>query len=232
MEAVSPADTPNVDNWPWKWDKSLTDYIPATKAFKDLTGQTFGTLTTQYPVKIGKNVKWVCECSCGKKQHKVKTGDLTSGKVASCGCGYPDKGKYHPNAKWVGNIPGAYLAQIHTGARVRGIPVEVSDEYIAGLFDEQEGKCALTGFPIKFGTYKVKGTASLDRINSKHGYIEDNIQWVHKDVNKIKLAFDESYLIYLCFSICKHVINKRQQLLKDVYGEEYFMHYLAGHLTI
>ena len=34
-------------------------------------------------------------------------------------------------------------------------------------------------------------TASLDRIDSSKGYTEDNIQWVHKDVNQMKMDLPE-----------------------------------------
>ena len=33
--------------------------------------------------------------------------------------------------------------------------------------------------------------ASLDRIDSKKGYTEDNVQWVHKYVQRMKNAFSE-----------------------------------------
>lgn len=46
-------------------------------------------------------------------------------------------------------------------------------------------------------TYEEQ-TASLDRIDSSKGYIPGNVQWVHKDVNKMKLALSEKRLLELC----------------------------------
>ena len=50
------------------------------------------------------------------------------------------------------------------------------------------------------------GTASLDRIDSKKGYIEGNVQWVHKNVNKMKMDLDEKEF----FSIVKQVYEHKQ----------------------
>jgi len=41
-------------------------------------------------------------------------------------------------------------------------------------------------------------TASLDRIDSTKNYTIDNIQWVHKDVNKMKMDFSQEYFIEMC----------------------------------
>ena len=40
-------------------------------------------------------------------------------------------------------------------------------------------------------------TASLDRIDPTKGYIEGNIQWVHKDVNRMKMDFTETRFLEL-----------------------------------
>ena len=62
-------------------------------------------------------------------------------------------------------------------------------------------KCKLSNIEIYFnkkcGNKKYK-TATLDRIDSTLGYIKTNVQWVHRDINKLKSNFPESYLIKLC----------------------------------
>ena len=50
------------------------------------------------------------------------------------------------------------------------------------------------------------GTASLDRIDSKKGYTIDNIQWVHKDVNKMKMDLQEEDF----FRIVKEIYEYKQ----------------------
>lgn len=44
---------------------------------------------------------------------------------------------------------------------------------------------------------------SIDRIDSSVGYVEGNMQWVHKDVNRMKQEFSESYFIETCRLVCR-----------------------------
>ena len=56
---------------------------------KDLIGQTFNRLTVieqdmeKYAEKH--EVFWKCQCECGNYK-SIRTHDLTSGKIQSCGC--------------------------------------------------------------------------------------------------------------------------------------------------
>ena len=63
----------------------------------------------------------------------------------------------------------------------------------------------MTGWQINLGRWGEQ-TASIDRIDSTKGYYIDNIQWVHKDVNRMKKDFEENYL----FKICEAIIAKRR----------------------
>ena len=44
-------------------------------------------------------------------------------------------------------------------------------------------------------------TASLDRIDSSKGYTKSNIQWVHKDINKMKSDFSMLRFLELCYAV-------------------------------
>jgi len=106
--------------------------------------------------------------------------------------------------------------RILRNAKLRGIAVELgavkeAKEFLYGLlYTQQSNKCALSGLPISISN-TVKGdmnrgetTASLDRINSTKGYSRDNVQWVHKTVNKMKMDLDESEFIGMCKAIASH----------------------------
>lgn len=54
-------------------------------ALKDLTGKVFGRLRVLHRDLTKKRVTWVCECNCGKET-SVDAGNLSSGKIRSCGC--------------------------------------------------------------------------------------------------------------------------------------------------
>ena len=47
-------------------------------------------------------------------------------------------------------------------------------------------------------------TASLDRIDSSKGYIKGNVQWVHKEFNKMKLDLLDKEFIDICKLVHKY----------------------------
>lgn len=67
----------------------------------------------------------------------------------------------------------------------------------------QNRQCKLSGMPLKFKTHKYDevGNASLDRIDSSKGYTIDNVQWVHKDINKMKWNINQPEFLWLCDSV-------------------------------
>jgi hypothetical protein len=87
-------------------------------------------------------------------------------------------------------MAGAFFGVIRHGAKTRKIDFEITPEEIWELFVQTGRKCALTGLPLSFSTLSGgnDGTASLDRIDASRGYVMDNVQWVHKDINIMKMA--------------------------------------------
>jgi hypothetical protein len=49
-----------------------------------------------------------------------------------------------------------------------------------------------------------KVTASLDRIDSSKGYVEGNVQWVHKRINIMKNDLSDSEFIEWCRVVSKN----------------------------
>lgn len=78
----------------WKQIKEKYPKLSAPKIvahnFVDLTGQTFERLTVLKKVNTKNDDQaayWICKCSCGKVlERPVRSHDLTSGKIKSCGC--------------------------------------------------------------------------------------------------------------------------------------------------
>lgn len=108
--------------------------------------------------------------------------------------------------KGFGEISGSKFAEIKRNAEIRNLEFNITIEYLWELFLKQNRKCIYTNIELKFSTSKqiTKGfeqTASLDRIDSSKGYIEGNIQWIHKDVNKIKRNYTEKQFIQMCREI-------------------------------
>ena len=184
--------------------------------FKDITGLTFNNLTAIRPVKTRKSVDgnssgfyWEFKCVCGNSTIRLANA-VKSGACKSCGClSYKvNLGNKHGLWRGYGEISKTYYKQIQRGAqghgrRARKFDFNLTIEYLWNLFLKQNRKCALSGIELQFGTLaKVKGkreqTASLDRIDSSKDYVEGNVQWIHKDINKMKQDFPEHYFIEMC----------------------------------
>jgi hypothetical protein len=140
-----------------------------------------------------------CVCDCGKEV-KVYAYNLVKQQTKSCGCNRYPIGENSNCWKGKGIVPGREWSNIKRNAKNRNILVKISLDYISDLFEKQNRKCALTGLPLLFEsrTKKSDGTASLDRIDSSKGYIEGNVQWVHKDINLMKLDHNQSRFVELC----------------------------------
>ncbi len=114
------------------------------------------------------------------------------------------------------DIDGKQWVSMIGGARNRNIEFNITQKQVWELFLKQNGKCALTGWSISFKGGK-KRTASVDRIDSKKGYDIDNIQIVHKIINRLKMAFDEEFLFQASRAIFIH--NKDRFPMKKVIWE-------------
>jgi hypothetical protein len=133
----------------------------------------------------------------------------------SCGCDLTHlfRGGKSVNWKGTGEMSGTYLSRIKRNANNRGLEFSVSSEYLWKLFQKQNGNCALTGERLVFRSsynvkYKKEQTASLDRINSSKGYVKGNLQWVHRQVNEMKMNKSDGELIEWCKKIVKHQKQK------------------------
>lgn len=173
----------------------------------DITNEKFGKLTAiKRGQKKGKYSTWICKCECGTEKTIMQT-HLIQGNIKSCGCLKRRKGENHPNWNGYGEISGnmwdAIARRSFRSKRQarKNIEFNLDIKDAWELFIRQDRKCALSGVDIVFGKNK---TASLDRIDSSKGYTLENVQWVHKDVNKMKNVFDNSYFIEMCKSIARN----------------------------
>ncbi len=179
-------------------------------------GEKIGLLIVKEKIEQNKNerkILWKCECQCEKKKELILSSFFLQGKRGtntSCGCLNNPSGDQHPSYRGYKEITGRFFHSIERGALSRGIKFKITIEEIWELFEKQKNKCALSNIPIQFGrgckkTKKYKeGTASLDRIDSTKGYIIENVQWVHKVVNKMKLHHAQEYFIDVCKKIAEN----------------------------
>lgn len=145
-------------------------------------------------------------CDCGKYTIRPAS-RVVGGFLKSCGCLIYTSRKGNESNGWegCGEVPRRYFSNTQKHAKVRNVQFTLTIEYIWQLFLKQDRKCALSGTDLSLWTYKsvknnisVRPTASLDRIDSSIGYIKGNVQWVHKDINRMKSDFPQEYFLNWC----------------------------------
>ena len=150
---------------------------------------------------IDKEAKVFCKCTeCNITERYVPAFQLLNGVSKRCSlCGYSNKGNENPAWKGYGLVPASKITRIRCGAVKRKIPFDLDIIFLSKLFNSQNGLCKYSKLPISF----KDNTASLERIDSKLGYYENNVIWVHKNLNIMKreIPFNDFY------NICKLVVE-------------------------
>lgn len=114
-----------------------------------------------------------------------------------------------PNFKYK-NISHKYWSSIINGAKNRGLSIEITPKFIWSLYLKQKKKCALSNWDIEFSLQNGYSTASIDRIDSSKGYLKNNVQLVHKLINRCKLNYSEDFFIKMCRDVSKNKIEKTE----------------------
>lgn len=145
-----------------------------------------------------------CRCDCGKEVELPRSNLVTS-HTQSCGCYRVPKGESSPFWTGHGEISGFDWGRIKMKAEERDLPFCISIEDAWEQYERQKRRCALTGLSLQMRkTETEEKTASLDRIDSLRGYEKDNIQWVHKDINRIKGMLPPKRFVELCQMVARH----------------------------
>lgn len=172
----------------------------------EIIGSRYGKLQvlSEHSKTRNGHIRYSCVCDCGNTCNILLT-HLRQGNTKSCGC---DKKRRADHKLWtgVGEMSGDFwynhIVRSASGTKSKRGKIELSitKEYVWKLFLKQSRRCALSGIELSFpkasndNTY----TASLDRVDSGRGYVEGNVQWVHKDVNIMKNRFNNQYFIKMC----------------------------------
>lgn len=191
-------------------------------------GEVYGNLTVcSEDIELSKDekIKFKVRCNCGK-EFFVRAWFLKSGRQKFCReCS--SRNSFWEAAKnnkrvgfcnlkhlGVGGFTKTTYSYFKRNASRRGIKWsdELTIDYLWNLLLEQNFKCKYTNLPIQVTESRKnsnvdfeKMTASLDRIDSGKPYEIGNVQWVHKDVNRMKWAFTEDRFLQLCELV---IINK------------------------
>ena len=173
----------------------------------EMNNKKFGKLVVlgEHSKTRNGHIRYECMCECGNKVNILGT-HLRQGNTKSCGCLSP-KGSDRVQWTGVGEISGDFWYNHIRGSKGRKqIELTITKEYVWDLFIKQNRKCSLSGIDLRFPIkHKDKTyTASLDRIDSSKGYIEGNVQWVHKDINMMKRIYTQEHFIKMCKLVAKY----------------------------
>lgn len=201
----------------WK-DPATSEDVPILSS--DLTPK----LRAKLQVRLGKLVTldcWKSQRNDGKSPRFKVRGLCDCGgtrmlpatpwppKATSCGC---DVDRYktttgEQNYQFTGyrEIRGAFWNGYKESALKRCLPFEISLEYAWGIYEDQGRCCALSGVPIGFGPNRKNSltTASIDRLDRSEGYVEGNIQWVHKTINLMRNVLSVEEFVDWCRLVMK-----------------------------
>jgi hypothetical protein len=154
---------------------------------------------------VKSSIRYTKNCpNCGVEQSYGRKGhldDAIRGNWKCKSCSNHDnnfKGKYNL-------IPYTWFSMKKKGGISRGYFWDITIEDIWSMYEQQGGVCELSGLPIGWAEKGLTATASIDRIDSSEGYILENVQLVHKDINFMKQQFDQQYFIGLCKQVADKV---------------------------
>jgi len=120
-------------------------------------------------------------------------------------------------------LSGTHFLSIKSGATRRNILFDLTPEFLWELYLKQEGRCALTNTRIDLDCLIRNNnvdwkyiTASLDRIDNKLPYIESNVWWVHKTVNRLKNNYSVEELLYWSKLLLEKHGNPDPSVVKEI----------------
>lgn len=143
-----------------------------------------------------------CVCRCGNIFTKTYSNML---KSPSCNCTMYQYKKGSENYQYtgVGKLSGKKFAAIKMNSAVRNLEFTITQDYIYEVLLTQDFKCVYSGRILD------ETNMSLDRIDPKIGYVVDNIQWVHKDVNSMKWDLTHNQFLSWCKRIANPIKSNR-----------------------
>jgi len=157
------------------------------------------------------NGKIKVQCPYCKNFFMTKPSALARGHRKSCGC------VNVAQRRGTEYVSSTYFAKVYQGALKRNIEFNISIDYASEILEKQKFKCALSGCELIYGYKSMKQiTASIDRIDNTKGYIEGNIQWVHKFINIMKWDLKTEEFITLC-----KMVNNNHPHFKMLSSEQF-----------
>lgn len=167
-----------------------------SKRYKDLTEQRFGRLVAKSWFSKNRTRFWICICDCGN-ENIVRTANLTSGQVRSCGCLARDVASQNAKQKRLPEGVPARNTVVHgyqKSASRTGREWSLTEPDLDLLFT---GNCHYCGAPPNNCRTTKSGDSfsynGIDRVDNEKGYTADNVVSCCRECNMAKSgrSYDE-----------------------------------------
>ena len=150
----------------------------------------------------------VCERLLSSDQFSIgnnKKGSFTRSICKTCQQKQREVSKSKTPEDYIKNL----YTQLKSSRRDSGYSWDIELDYLLNLWEDQEGRCALSGMFMTWqkGQGNVNYSISIDRKNNSIGYEVGNIQLVCSVVNKMKWTMTDSELYWWC----KNIVSEREK---------------------
>lgn len=99
--------------------------------------------------------------------------------------------------EWLSSLFGFLTKRIQhlkKAKRSRILIVDIDAQFLLSLWEKQEGKCAISGYPMTYPECTLF-SISVDRVDPQGGYTKDNVQLVCQGINFAKNKYSNSEII-------------------------------------
>ncbi len=131
---------------------------------------------------LSKNIKDIlvtCQCKCGNIFSKTYR-NMRITPNCECSMYQYKTGEGNYQYSGIGILSGKKWSSIVSNAKYRKLALDITKENIYEILLKQNYRCVYSGRLLD------ETTMSVDRINPSVGYVNGNVQWIHKDINSMK----------------------------------------------
>lgn len=105
-----------------------------------------------------------------------------------------------------------FVKKARARSKKKSMTLDITNEFVKTLWEEQNGKCSLTGWDMilpktsegwgdDLNEHQSIRRASLDRIDSSKGYVEGNVRFVCYMANICKNSYSDSKVLEFCEAV-------------------------------
>lgn len=119
-----------------------------------------------------------------------------------------DKERWQDN---YGSYVGSRIRIAKARAKKYGFTFDIDKTFILDLLEQQDYRCAITGFPLTRTGDQNDHDLSIDRVDSDRGYDKDNVVLVCNRVNMMKNTKSLDMFVWWCKAVANYDQDRRSR---------------------